>query len=155
MSRLREWASRSVWRVALLALVGLFILIQFVPYGHSHSNPPVTRAADFDSERTAHLFSDACGDCHSNETSWPIESNVAPFSWLIVHDVDDGRAVFNVSEWDRLQPDASEVIGTIAEGDMPPLQYKPLHPAARLSDSEKADLEAGLRRTYQRDPPGP
>jgi hypothetical protein len=38
---------------------------------------------------------------------------------------------------------------------MPPLQYKLLHSSARLSDSEKADLIAGLTRSYSQDPPGP
>ncbi len=43
----------------------------------------------------------------------------------------------------------------IQEGEMPPLQYKILHPGARLSDGEKSDLIAGLTKTYQSDPPGP
>jgi mono/diheme cytochrome c family protein len=131
-----------------------FLLIQLVPYGHSHSNPPVTQAAKFDSARTEQLVNDACGACHSNLTSWPPESNVAPFSWLIQHDVDEGRSRLNFSEWERAQPDVNQLINAISGGEMPPLQYKLLHPASRLSDSEKAALIAGLRSTYEADPPG-
>ena len=58
------------------------------------------------------------------------------------------------SEWDRPQPDVGELAGVIQEGEMPPLQYRLLHPGSRLSDSEKADLIAGLTRTYRSDPPG-
>jgi mono/diheme cytochrome c family protein len=154
VSGVRDWATRSRLRIALLTLLGAFLLIQLVPYGHDHSNPPVTKALVFDSPRTEELFTGACGDCHSNLTSWPAESNVAPFSWLIQHDVDEGRGILDVSEWDRPQPDIGELSEVIGEGEMPPLQYKLLHPGARLSDSEKADLVAGLTRSYQSDPPG-
>lgn len=153
--RILRWASGSIIRTGLLVIVGLFLLIQLVPYGHSHANPPVTQQVKFDSPRTEQLATDACGDCHSNLTTWPIESNVAPFSWLIQKDVDEGRGVLNFSEWDRAQPDAGEIADVVDGGEMPPLQYRLLHSSARLSDSEKADLVAGMTRTYQQDPPGP
>jgi hypothetical protein len=155
MRRVRDWARGSILKIGLLVAIGAFFLIQLVPYGHSHSNPPVTRAWKFDSARTEQLATDACGDCHSNITTWPLESNVAPFSWLIQHDVEDGRGILNFSEWDHAQPDAGELASAISEGEMPPLQYKLLHPGARLSDSEKADLIRGLARSYSQDPPGP
>ena len=43
----------------------------------------------------------ACLDCHSNQTRWPWYSNVAPVSWLVQADVDEGRRVLNFSEWTR------------------------------------------------------
>ena len=155
MTRIRSWASRSWWRFGLLVIVGGFLVIQLVPYGRSHANPSVTKGIAWDSQRTQDLFNGACGDCHSNLTTWPVESNVAPMSWLIQHDVDEGRNTLNVSEWDRpQQPDLGQVTSAIQEGEMPPLQYKVLHPGGRLSDSEKADLVAGLTKTYSSDPPG-
>ena len=36
---------------------------------------------------------------------------------------------------------------------MPPWQYKPLHPAGRLSSSEQDELVRGLERTLAVDPP--
>ena len=155
MHRLRNWASGSYIRIGLLLVVVLFLIIQVVPYGHDHSNPPGAQQAKFDSPQTEQLFSDACGACHSNLTSWPIESNVAPFSWLIQSDVDGGRGLFNVSEWDQPQPESTEVDEKISSGEMPPLQYRLLHPSARLSDTEKQDLIDGMLKTYQQDPPGP
>ena len=34
----------------------------------------------------------ACYDCHSNETAWPWYTAVAPASWMIHRDVDEGRS---------------------------------------------------------------
>lgn len=155
MSRLRAWATGSKIRIALLVLVALFLLIQLVPYGHSHDNPPVTQAVNWDSPRTEQLFTDACGPCHSNLTDWPWDSYVAPSSWLVQSDVDEGRGILNVSEWDRPQQGAGEAAEAVTEGEMPPLQYKIMHSSARLSDSEKQELADGLTRTFQQDPPGP
>src|SRR3954451_10329118 len=136
-----------------LAVLAIFALIQLVPYGHAHSNPPVTQAVRFDSGRTHQLAQEACFACHSNETKWPWDANVAPSSWLIEHDVHDGRQVLNFSEWDRAQPEAAEVVEQVGGGEMPPLQYRLVHPAARLSSTERRELAAGLARTYRNDPP--
>ena len=52
-------ANRPRWqrRVAYgaLAALGFFVLIQFVPYGHSHTNPPVTQEPKWDSPQTRAL----------------------------------------------------------------------------------------------------
>ncbi|MCB0877277.1 MAG: heme-binding domain-containing protein [Solirubrobacterales bacterium] len=141
--------------MGILGLIALFLLIQLVPYGHAHDNPPVTQAVKWDSPRTQQLFEDACGACHSNLTNWPADSYVAPTSWLVQHDVEEARGILNVSEWDKPQPGAGEAAEAVTGGEMPPLQYKLMHSSSRLSDSEKQDLADGLTRTFQLDPPGP
>jgi hypothetical protein len=40
------------------------------------------------------------------------------------------------------------MIESIREGSMPPWQYKPTHPGARLSKQEKQDLIRGLEATF-------
>jgi mono/diheme cytochrome c family protein len=152
--RIRDWASGSIVKTGLLVIVIVLVVIQLVPYGHDHSNPPVTQQLKFDSSRTEQLTSDACGACHSNLTSWPVESNLAPFSWLIQRDVEEGRSKLNFSEWNRPEQETDEIASVITEGEMPPMQYKLLHPSARLSDSEKADLADGLTKSIANDPPG-
>ena len=143
-------------RTGLLVLVVAFLVIQLVPYGHDHSNPPPTRTLAYDSPRTEQLATDSCGACHTNGTDWPIESNVAPFSWLIQHDVEDGRAILNFDEWDRAaQAPPDEIASAVSEGEMPPLQYTLLHPSSKLSDAEKTQLADGLTRSIAADPPGP
>ena len=83
----------------------IFVGIQFVPYGHDHTNPPVTQGPKWDSPETEKLMRGACMDCHSDETVWPWYSNVAPVSWLVQKDVVQGRAYLNVSELDQGTPE--------------------------------------------------
>ena len=137
----------------MIGAAALFLLAQAVPYGRDHADPPTTQALAFDSPATERLFAGACGDCHSNHTAWPWYTNVAPVSWLVQHDVEDGRGVFNVSEWNRRQPAIGELVEQISGGEMPPWQYKPLHAGARLSSAQKQELVTGLTRSYAADPP--
>jgi len=148
-SRMRWWAVR-----APLAALAAFALIQLVPYGRAHKDPPVRSQPRWDSARTQRLFAQACGACHSNLTTWPWYSNVAPVSWLVQHDVDDGRRRFDVSEWlQQPQPSPDRVAEVVRSGKMPPLQYTAIHSEARLSSAQRAQLAAGLLRTYANSPP--
>jgi mono/diheme cytochrome c family protein len=127
----------------------LFIAIQLVPYGRNHQNPPVTSEPVWDSPRTRELFFKACADCHSNETIWPWYAKIAPASWLVTHDVEEGREYFNISVWDQQRKqEADEAAETIVKGEMPLWFYVPLHPEADLSESEKQELIAGMRRMF-------
>lgn len=141
-------------RLAVYVLYGgvaLFVLAQAVPYGRGHSNPHVTKEPAWDSPATRTLVADACFDCHSNLTTWPWYSNIAPNSWLIQRDVDEGRSTLNFSEWDQPQ-EVGGIVEAVQGGSMPPWYYKLLHPKSRLSKTEKAQLVAGLQKTLQASP---
>ena len=140
-------------KIAALAAAGLFVLAQLVPYGHAHSNPVVTRAADWPAGKGEQLAEQSCYDCHSNLTRWRWYSNVAPISWLVQHDVEDGRGALDFSEWDRGQPPLEEVAEQVSGGEMPPTQYTLIHPSASLSSSERAQLVTALTKLYAQDPP--
>ena len=88
----RKWWSRIGFGV-----LGTLLVIQLVPYGRDHRNPPVTSEPTWDAPETRALARQACFDCHSNETEWPAYSRVAPVSWLIQRDVANGRAVHKFS----------------------------------------------------------
>ncbi len=122
-----------------LLAVGLIflVLIQLVPYGRNHTNPPVTRELNLNDETRA-ILTRSCFDCHSNETVWPWYSNIAPASWLIQRDVDKGRSEMNFSEGEGAEAD--DIAEVVREGEMPPLQYLLLHPNAKLSEAEKQVL---------------
>jgi mono/diheme cytochrome c family protein len=143
------------WKWLTLRIAGglviVLLLIQAVPYGRDHTNPPVRTSPRWDSPQTEALFGRACGDCHSNLTRWPWYTNVAPASWLVQKDVDDGRSKLNLSELGRGGPD----IGDIAEairGGMPPFQYTLIHGDASLSSQEKEALIRGLTATLAATP---
>jgi hypothetical protein len=127
----------------VIILVG-FGLIQLVPYGRDHTNPPVVQEPNWDSPQTRELAVRACFDCHSNETTWPWYSSIAPVSWLVQRDVDEGRRHLNFTDWGRRSVDGGEMAEVVSEGEMPPWFYLPLHPRARLSDAEKQALIQGL-----------
>ncbi len=136
-----------------LGLVALFLLIQAIPYGRAHSNPQVTKEPAWNAPQTRALAKDACFDCHSNETTWPWYSNIAPVSWLVTHDVDSGRSTLNFSEWNRPQ-ETDDIVEAVAGGGMPPWYYKIAHPKSRLSSAERAQLARGLGATVRQSPPG-
>ncbi len=144
---------RRIVRLLLLGLLGVFVLIQFVPYGRDHTNPPVSAEPNWDRPRTRALAADACFDCHSNLTDWPWYTNVAPMSWLVQRDVDQGRSTLNFTEWDRPQAEVDEVFEVISDGEMPPWNYTLTHRDARLSDAERRELIDGLRATFHASPP--
>jgi mono/diheme cytochrome c family protein len=118
------------------------IAIQLVPYGRAHTNPVRTEPA-WHPAPARELAVRACFDCHSNQTRWPWYSNVAPVSWLIQRDVDEGRRTLNFSEWDRPQKEARESAEQVQKGTMPPWYY----PWARLSPAERDDLVRALAGT--------
>ena len=141
-----EGSSRWSRRIGIAMLLVL-VAIQFVPIGEGISNPPVTQTVKWDSPRTEELARRACYDCHSNETSWPWYAHIAPISWLVAHDVAEGRKHMNFSEWDRPQKNADEAAHQLEEGEMPLTIYTILHPSARLEDAAREHLIKGLKKT--------
>lgn len=138
-------AGRTRLRRTLVVAAAALAAIQLVPYGWAHPNPAVTADAPWPSERAAGLARTACYDCHSNEVDWPPHSYVAPMSWLVRRDVDQGRHELNFSEWERNDGEADDAAEAVADGSMPPGRYEIVHPSARLSAEEQAELIAALR----------
>lgn len=134
-----KWLKRG-----LIAVLGVVVIIQFVPYGRDHENPPVVAEPAWDSPVTRELARRACFDCHSNETEWRWYTNVAPISWFIQNEVDEGRSELNFSEW-HLSQEGDESAETVRDGSMPPRLYAPTK--SRLSDAEMEALASGLSAT--------
>jgi hypothetical protein len=136
--------------IAAIVLVVLTLLIQFLPYGHTHTNPPVVKEPNWNSPETRQITQKACFDCHSNETIWPWYSNIAPMSWLVQRDVDVARSRMNFSDWGRISVEVGEIIEIVSEGEMPPFQYLLMHPGTRLSEQEKTRFIDGINATLNR-----
>ncbi|HNZ13819.1 MAG TPA: heme-binding domain-containing protein [Anaerolineaceae bacterium] len=134
--------------LVILVLLGLLGIIQLVPYGRQHTNPPVLSEPQWDSSDTRILAQRACFDCHSNEVIWPWYSSIAPGSWLIQHDVEEGRSKLNFSEWQQGgNENFDEIQEVLMAGEMPPIQYLLLHPVARLTEAEKKQFLQGLQNS--------
>lgn len=134
-------------RIIAGIVLAAFIGIQF--YTVERTNPPVTADLKEPAE-VKEILQRACYDCHSNETKWPFYSYVAPFSWLTVKDVEEGREELNFSNWQRISPVKQakikkEVWKEVDKGDMPLWFYMPLHPGAKLSAEDKDILRKWSR----------
>jgi hypothetical protein len=131
------------------ATVATLLIIQFIPYGKDHSNPPVNGEPAWSSPRTRELMVNACFGCHSNSVEYPAYASVAPISWMVQSHIDKGREEVNYQEWNSRQREAEETIEVIEDGSMPPSYYTMFgkHPEARLTNAEISELIAGLRAT--------
>src|SRR4029453_15136475 len=95
---------RRLVRSVLLALLAIFLAIQFLPV--HRTNPPFDVAGSLGRSMAVPasvkaILDRSFKDCHSNETRWPGYGYVAPMSWWLVRDVDEGRDHLNFSEWGR------------------------------------------------------
>ncbi len=131
-----------------VVLVAGFLVIQLVPYGRNHSNPPVLAEPAWNSPATRAMAVTACFDCHSNVTTWPWYSNVAPVSWLLQRHVDEGREKLNFSTWGTARQESDDLVEKVRDGEMPTWDFMLLHPDARLSAADKAAFLAGLQATF-------
>ena len=127
----------------LVAAAVVFVGIQFVPV--DRTNPPVETEAPARADVRAVLHR-SCGDCHSNETMWPWYSKVAPVSWMVAHDVHEGRSRMNLSTWNRYDAEEQQRKRTrsarfVQRDEMPLWYYLPMHRDAKLSAQDKALIQ--------------
>ncbi len=133
-------------------MIVLFGLIQLIPYGKAHKNLAVEGIVKWDNPETKALFQRACADCHSHTTKWPSYSRIAPVSWLVTHDVEEGREKFNISMWGVQKRNKGEdAAEELEENEMPPAIYTLMHPEARLGEHDKQKLISGLKATFGED----
>ncbi len=130
-------------RIIVIVVIAVLIGIQFIPV--SGTNPPVTVEIKAP-ENVMQVLRNSCYDCHSNESLWPWYSKIAPVSWLVVSDVNEGREYLNFSEWESYSiqdkaEDLEEIWEDVEEGEMPLWYYLPLHPEARLSDKDMETIK--------------
>ena len=84
----------------------------------------------------------SCNDCHSSKTQWPWYSNIAPASWYLVYDVNEGRKELSFSDWGsydtrRTAKKLQEICEQLEKGKMPKWEYVLFHPAAKLSEADR------------------
>ena len=139
MPQIFRW---KVVRWILVAITLIFVAIQFAPV--ERSNPPAEAEVPAPASVRV-ILRRACYDCHSNETVWPWYSRVAPMSWLVAHDVREGRKELNFSTWNRIGTrqqvkKLKESWKEVDEGEMPPWYYLSMHRDATLSAEDRAAL---------------
>jgi len=136
-AKLLTGATITAFAVAALSFVH--------PWGNLHSGFPAgsaTLAGTNAPDEVRTVLAQKCGDCHSNDTRWPLYSRIAPTSWLVEHDVHEGREHLNLSYLEQYSIDSRiDLLGKMStqlrQGKMPLKQYLLLHPEARLSEPER------------------
>jgi hypothetical protein len=133
------------WRLILPAAIGIFAALQLT--NPSRTNPPVK--ADFirtavPPATVAVALRAACYDCHSHETQWPLYSRIAPVSWLIASDVNEGREHLDFSDWpaeaDRAAKKLDRINEVLEYREMPPKKYTLIHADARLTETQRKEI---------------
>jgi Haem-binding domain len=146
MKKMFKWAAVAViLGMAALQLTNPRLTNPPVLPGHDvmATNPPPPEIAA--------ILKSSCYNCHSFETQWPWYSNIAPFSWRIAFHVENGRAALNFSKWPHDNPlwvrkRWRHIADAVEEGEMPLPSYVLIHPAARLTDQDRARLVQWARQ---------
>jgi hypothetical protein len=106
----------------------------------------------------------ACLDCHSDETRWPWYNRLPGVSWLVRHDVKQGREHLDFSTWtanpahQATANEIQEICDAVSNSEMPPRRYQLLHPGAKLSETDKnnfCEWASQMRASTQKTDPGP
>ena len=144
----------SIWLKRFAIVLGIFFVgSQFVR--PSKTNPPldvkleINAAAPLSSDVGA-ILARSCNDCHSHRTTWPWYSNVSPASWLLTHDVNEGRSEMNLSQWGTYSEEKRAdllrgICKEVSDGEMPPFTYAVAHPTARLTKTDVQTMCAWAR----------
>jgi hypothetical protein len=130
---------RRWFKISAVGLAAALLAMQLFP--PAMSNPP-EKGQPAAPEEVRAILQRACYDCHSNETRWPWYSRIAPVSFLIARDVNEGRRELNFSIWERYEERRrarkwKEIATQVEKGKMPQWYYVSLHPDARLSAADR------------------
>jgi heme-binding protein len=135
-------------RKIIISFVLLLVVIQF--FRIDKVNPESDPANDMFtveivSDDVQSLLKTSCFDCHSNNSSYPWYTNVAPVSWWIKHHINEAREELNFSEWGsytlkKKLHKLEEIEEMIEEKEMPLPSYLWIHDEAKLTDQQQKKL---------------
>jgi hypothetical protein len=135
---------RRILKWLAVLVICLLVGIQFIR--PVKSNPQITESRTINAFQNVTpevnaIFDRSCADCHSNKTSWPWYTNVAPTSWFTINHVNEGRRHLNFSDWARLNQrernsQLNKICDEVKSGDMPLSSYTLIHRNAKLSPGD-------------------
>jgi len=90
-------------------------------------------------------LADACYDCHSNRTAYPVYNRIAPVSWLLAKHIREGKEHLNFSEWANYEKKEqikllTAICEEITDGEMPLKSYVFMHSRAVINKKEIEDI---------------
>ena len=148
----------KILKWVLIVLAVAFVCIQFVR--PARTNPEFDQSKTLESTavvtpEAAAILERSCNDCHTSRTRWPWYSNIAPVSWYLASDVNEGRRNLNLSEWGtynakKADRKLQEICEQVEHGQMPLKSYLLIHPSAKLSDADRQALCGWTKQEQQR-----
>ena len=141
----------------LLAILLVFIVIQFIQPGHNKGGQilPTDISNTYSiPENINVLLKNSCFDCHSNNTNYPWYSTIQPMAWLVASDIRNGKEKLNFSEFGSYSPRRRiskwvDIEKRIKDGTMPLSSYKFMHKNARLTENDKKLLVEWIEKISQ------
>jgi hypothetical protein len=139
---------KKAWIIIIVSLFFIFIVIQFFPPKKNDNlvNPQNDIVFKLDIPiPVKKKIVDACYDCHSNKTAYPFYNNIAPVSWMLAHDVKEGKGHLNFSEWANYDRKTQiKLLGKICDeikaGEMPLKSYVFMHSRAVINPKELEEI---------------
>jgi hypothetical protein len=137
-----EEVMRKLAKLTLILLAFVFLGMQCVPTATTKASATTgAPMAEVINPQVGAILDRSCQDCHSNRTTWPWYSHVAPVSWIAAKHVSEGREILDFSDWAN-QPDSADermlICDAVSDGRMPLPGYTLIHRNAKLS---KRDVE--------------
>lgn len=133
-------------KAGLLALLIIFIAIQFIQPARNHNGQVVKDDISNISKvpkQVEGVLKKSCYDCHSNQTEYPWYTYIQPLGlWMDSH-IRKGNDELNFDEFAvyskrRQLSKLKSISESIEDGSMPLSSYTFIHQKARLSKNEKA-----------------
>lgn len=132
----------------LIALLIVFVGIQFIPTKRNHSNKilPTDITLIYNvPQNVQSIFETSCYNCHSNNTTYPWYNKVQPIAWLLQFHIEEGKKEINFSEFGsyskrKQKSKLKAMANQIKDGDMPLFSYTLMHRNARITKNKKIVL---------------
>ena len=138
---------RNLKRVFLFLAVALIIIQFFHPGKNIASSAPVNHISKqfVVPADVKNSLEKSCGDCHSNNTTYPWYFNVQPVAWWLADHIEEGKREVNFDEFAsyslrRQFRKFKEIKEQIEEDEMPISSYTLMHKDAALSPEQKQAL---------------
>jgi hypothetical protein len=135
-------------RVIWISIIIILIAIQLIPVNRPERNDDLSQDLIANNQlpgNISRILKTSCYDCHSNQTNYPWYAYVAPVSFLVARDVNEGREELNFSEWEMRDKSKKakaldEMAEEVEEGEMPMKIYLITHADAGLTDQERKEF---------------
>ncbi len=146
--------TKKIGKIIVAIVVLSIIILQFIQpiknVQEISENHIFMQASINDSVKT--ILTNACMDCHSNNTNYEWYHKISPVSWYVYEHIKEGKKGVNFSDWGRYTKVEKiglldEIMEEVEEGKMPLKSYTLMHKNARLNEDEKELLE-NWAKTY-------